>query len=137
MIYRAIVARIVRRAFAAFNRGDATRALARFADDVHFRFAGDHALSVDTRSRDEARRWFARLFALLPSLRFTVHDVLVRGWPWNTIVLTRFSDESLLDGAPFRNHGTQYLRLRWGRVVEDHILVDTQLLAAKLPRQIA
>jgi ketosteroid isomerase-like protein len=132
-MYRLIVAGIVRRAFAAFNRGDAERALARFADDVHFSFAGEHALSADLRGRDQARGWFARLFTLLPSLRFTVHDVVVRGWPWNTVVMTRFSDVALLDGAPFENQGTQFLRLRWGRVVEDHILVDTQKLANKLP----
>jgi ketosteroid isomerase-like protein len=132
-MYRFIIAGIVRRAFAAFNRGDAERALARFADDVHFSFAGEHALSADLRGRDQARGWFARLFTLLPSLRFTVHDVVVRGWPWNTVVMTRFSDVALLDGAPFENQGTQFLRLRWGRVVEDHILVDTQKLANKLP----
>lgn len=132
-MYRLVVARIVRRAFVAFNRGDAGPALARFADDVHFTFAGEHALSADLRGRDRARAWFARLFALLPALRFTVHDVAVRGWPWNTVVLTRFSDVSLLDGAPFENQGTQFLRLRWGRVVEDHILVDTQRLAQALP----
>ncbi len=53
--------------------------------------------------------------------------------PWNTVIATRFSIQaSLRDGRLYRNAGMQYARLRWGRIVEDHIYEDTQTLAWEL-----
>jgi ketosteroid isomerase-like protein len=129
-MYHFIVGRIIRGAFASFSRGDPRPILARFSDEARFTFAGEHALAADLNGREAVRGWFERLFELLPGLQFEVQDVLVRGWPWDTVVMTRFVDR--LPRIGYENFGTQYLRLRWGRVVEDHILVDTQRLAAVL-----
>jgi hypothetical protein len=50
-------------------------------------------------------------------------------------VATRFAVSATLpDGRPYTNEGMQYLRLRWGRAVEDYLYEDTKLLAAELER---
>jgi ketosteroid isomerase-like protein len=38
------------------------------------------------------------------------------------------------DGGQVVNHGVQYLRLRWGRVVEDVLYLDTQTVAEACAR---
>ena len=54
--------------------------------------------------------------------RLEPQAVLVKGWPPNTVVATRFVGQATTrDGEPYGNEGMQFLRLRWGRVVEDYI----------------
>lgn len=134
-MYAFIVERIVRRSFERLNRGDAAPVIALFADDARLRFPGQHALAADCTGKPAIAEWFARLQRLLPGLRFDVHDVHVRGLPWNTRVMTRFTDRiPLADGQQIVNHGVQYLRLRWGRVKEDLLYVDTQVVAEACAR---
>jgi ketosteroid isomerase-like protein len=136
-MYHFIVKRQVRRGFRYLSAGDYEAVLRQFASNVHFTFAGNHALSGDRDSVEAVRQWFQRLYRFFPGLRFEIHDVIVNGWPWNTVVATRFSIQaSLRDGRLYRNAGMQYARLRWGCVVEDHIYEDTQTLALEL-QQIA
>ena len=71
-----------------------------------------------------------------PGLRFEIHDVVVSGWPGNTVVATRFSVRgSLPDGRVYHNAGMQDTRLSWGWSVKDHIYEDTQRLATELQRR--
>lgn len=53
-------------------------------------------------------------------------------------MVTRFRVEATLgDGTPYRNEGVQWVRLRWGRMVEDYVLEDTVRLAEAVRRQSA
>ncbi|MEP7187887.1 MAG: nuclear transport factor 2 family protein [Roseiflexaceae bacterium] len=132
-MYHMIVKRQVRRGFRHLSAGDYEAVLRQFASKVQFTFAGNHALSGDRDSVEAVRQWFQSLYRFFPGLRFEIHDVVVNGWPWNTVVATRFSIQaSLRDGRLYRNAGMQYARLRWGRIVEDHIYEDTQTLALEL-----
>jgi ketosteroid isomerase-like protein len=132
-MYRLIVKRQIRQGFRRLSAGDYEAVLRQFAPNVHFTFAGNHALSGEHNSVEAVRRWFQRLYRFFPGLRFEIHDVVVNGWPGNTVVATRFSIQaSLRDGRLYRNAGMQYAWLRWGRVVEDHIYEDTQTLALEL-----
>jgi hypothetical protein len=55
----------------------------------------------------------------------SVEDVAVSGPPWNLRVIVRFTDRyELISGDSLTNHGFQFLRLAWGKVKEDRILVD-------------
>lgn len=129
-MYAWIVERIVRGGFAELNRGRAEPVLAKFAADARLRFPGRHPLAADVRGKGPIADWFARLLRTFPGIRFELHDVHVRGLPWNTRVLTRFTDTvPMPDGGTVTNHGVQYLRLRWGRVVEDVLYLDTQVVA--------
>jgi hypothetical protein len=72
---------------------------------------------------------------LFPGIRIEPRDVVVNGWPWNTVVATHLEiSATLADGRPYRNEGMQLLRLRWGRVVEDLIFEDTLKLDQELRR---
>jgi ketosteroid isomerase-like protein len=129
-MYAAIVERVIRNGFRQLNRGDIDAVLALFADDAVLQFPGEHALAADCRGKPEIARWFRNLRRLLPTLQFEIVDVTVRGWPWNTRVLTRFVDRVEFANTPtITNRGVQYLRLSWGKVREDVLYLDTQTVA--------
>jgi hypothetical protein len=66
-------------------------------------------------------------------LQLTVHDVWVKGWPWNTIVIMRWSAvQDLPDGSPYNNHGVHIIRMRWGKVFDIDANEDSQLVAHSL-----
>ncbi len=134
-MYATVVERIVRKGFAALSEGNATPALQLFADDARLTFPGCHALAAACQGKAEITEWFDRLLRTLPGIRFELHDVLVRGMPWSTRVLTRFTDfVPLADGSTIRNEGVQFLRIRWGKVVEDTLYLDTQIVADAVTR---
>jgi len=133
MIYRAIVERRLRSAFAALNRGDYRPVLAGFAREVEHSFYGEHALGGSRRTPAGVQRWYARLKAIFPDLHFALDSVLVRGWPWDTVAVVEWRDQfSLRDGQRCGNQGVHVLRLRWGRVTSLRIHCDTQRLVAVL-----
>ncbi|KAB8187012.1 hypothetical protein FH610_003365 [Microbispora catharanthi] len=137
-VYHWITGLRVRRLWRRVGTGDYRAAVAIAAPDVLFRFAGDTPLSVQARGREAFEAWFRDLFARLPGLRLTLRDVVVRGWPWNTTVVVRLdAAATLADGTAYRNEAVQWVRLRWGRMVSDEVLEDTQRLADALRRQAA
>jgi ketosteroid isomerase-like protein len=128
-MYSWLVGRLVRRVFARLSAGDPQAALRLFAPGAHFVFHGDSAFGTDTSDRQEIEAWFHRFAALGPN--FEIHDVIVSGPPWNMRAATRFTDHLRMpDGdGMLHNPGMQYLRMRWGRVKEDLIYIDTQAVA--------
>ena len=134
-MYKLIVRRNVRKAFANLSRGDYEPVVRKFGPGSRFLFAGDHALGGERHGRDEAREWFREMLGRFPGIRIEPVDVLVNGWPWRTTVASHLVITTMLpDGSPYRNEGMQLLRLRWGRVVEDLIFEDTLKLDAVLRR---
>ena len=126
MIYRTVVKRKARGIFEALSRGDWPAAAAELADDVHHVFAGENALGGERHSREGFERWFERLYRLIPEIEFEVHDVAVRGWPWDTAVAIEWTDRGTgADGTPYANHGSHWIRLRWGKSVSVHGYLDT------------
>lgn len=127
-MYRWLVSRKVHAGFDSLGQGDPEPVLKLFRDGSHFLFPGDHSWSLDTTDRSAVVRWFGRFAALHP--QFTVHDVLVKGPPWKTVVAVHGEDRvELSDGYVYRNEWAQRLRLSWGRLQEDRLYVDTQRVA--------
>jgi ketosteroid isomerase-like protein len=134
-MYRFIVKRLLHRSYARISRGEYEAVLEQFAPSVRFAFAGTSVLGGERRGIDEVRQWFELVFELFPGLWLEPQAVVVNGWPWNTVVATRFTVQATLgDGRPYSNEGMQFLRLRWGRVVEDRLYEDTQKLETELQR---
>ena len=134
-MYKFFVRRIVRRTFADLSRGDYDAVVRRFGPRSRFVFAGDHALGGERRGQEAVREWFRAMLGRFPGIRIEPTDVLVNGWPWNTVVATHLEiSATLADGRPYRNEGMQLLRLRFGRVVEDLIFEDTLKLDRVLRR---
>jgi ketosteroid isomerase-like protein len=132
-MYKTIVRSQVRKAYGRLNRGDYEAVASKFGRDGVFCMMGDHAVGGENRGADEVLAWFQRVFRLFPNLRLEPQTITVSGGPWNTVVGTRFLVSSdLPEGRTYRNEGMQFLRLRWGRVVEDRLYEDTQVLAEAL-----
>ncbi|HLZ59532.1 MAG TPA: nuclear transport factor 2 family protein [Ktedonosporobacter sp.] len=132
-MYKAIVRRKVRAGFRALSAGDYEQLLRQFHPQVLFSFAGPAPLGGERRGIEDVRAWFQRLNSDLPGIQFTVHDVIVQGWPWNTLVATRLSIAApRADGSFYRNEAMQFVRLRWGKVIEDRLHEDTYKLVNEL-----
>jgi ketosteroid isomerase-like protein len=134
-MYRRLVVARVRSTWRRMAGGDLAAAAASGHPDMTFRFVGDTPLGADLRGVDAFRQWLEELAVRVPGLSFAVQDVLVGGWPWNTRVAVRFEISAPLPGgATYRNEGVQWLRLRWGRLVDDWVLEDTLALTRGLER---
>lgn len=136
-MYHTIVRAKVRRLWERVaETGDYRLAVAQAAPDVRFRFVGDSSFGADLRGRDEFARWFAQAGEALPGLRLQATEIVVKGWPWNTTVVVRLAvSATLADGSAYTNEGVQWVRIRWGRMVDDYVLEDTARLQAALERQ--
>jgi ketosteroid isomerase-like protein len=134
-VYRFIVKQIVRRTYRRLSEGEWEAVTGIFAPDAVFRMSGTHPLGGERRGAEAIRGWFEQSFTTFPGLQLEPIEVVVGGWPWNTRVTVRFTVRwRRPDGSMYENEGMQFLRLRWGRAVEDYLYEDTQALAAELER---
>jgi ketosteroid isomerase-like protein len=104
--------------------------VALLAEDVHFRFPGDHSWAADFRGKAQARQWLARYQRA--GLRLHPREVVVSGPPWRMTVCTWFTDHATGDDGEvvYRNEGVLVDRLVWGRIREHVSFEDTQRTAA-------
>lgn len=132
-MYHRIVKGIIRKGFQDISNKDYEPLLKQFAPDIHFTFAGQHAMQADFHRRETVREWFYRLHRIFPGFKIVPRNIVVSGFPWNTTAAVQFTvSDTLPDGSAYINHGTQFVRIVWGRVVEDHLLDDTQLMVETL-----
>ena len=127
-MYSWIVGRALRVLEKRLNGGDVPALMKAFDDDAHLVFPGDNSFSGDHRGKSAIGAWIRRFVSLRPS--FAVHDVAAAGPPWNMRIMFRFSDRIVTPGGwEYRNEGMEFLRLRWGKVVEQRVYLDTQKVA--------
>src|SRR4051794_11741084 len=126
-MYKTIAARKARGVFEALSRGEWERTLEDVAPDVHHVFPGDNALGGERHSREAMRRWFERVYLVFPDLNFEVHNVAVKGWPWDMWVAVEWIDRAQpSDGVPYANEGAHWIRLRRGKATEIHAYLDAE-----------
>lgn len=126
-MFKTIARRKAEGVFEALSRGDYDAALADVADDVHHIFPGDNAVGGERHSKEAMRRWFERLYNLFPDLSFEVHNVAVRGFPWDMAVSIEWVDRATaVDGEPYVNEGAHWIRLQWGKATRIHAFLDTE-----------
>src|SRR3954466_12886315 len=102
-MYKAIVRLLARRTFARLSRGELDRFLPLFTPSSVFCFHGDHALGGELRGDEAVQALFERIFRLFPGIRIEPIAIAVNGWPWNTLVATRFTVRAdLPDGSRYR-----------------------------------
>jgi ketosteroid isomerase-like protein len=128
-VYAWLVERLIRRAFDRLSRGEPSAVLAIFGAGTRFSFPGSSSWGIDTTDQAAIEAWFRRFASL--GVEFTIHDVVVKGPPWNTKVRTRGSDRiATTSGAEYTNHWVQCAHLAWGKLTEDVVYLDTERLAA-------
>jgi ketosteroid isomerase-like protein len=134
-MYHAIVRRRLKQLFDAINRGDAERVLRQFAGRFEHSFLGDTALGGSRRTLASTRRWYERLYRLLPDIRFDLDKIALSGGPWNTIAVIEWVEtNSGTDNVRTYNRGIHVVHLRWGRATRLMICPDTIGLKATLDR---
>lgn len=134
-MYHAIVKRRVKALFAAVSHGDAQPVLDALAPRFEHYFLGDHALGGSRTSLEKTRLWYARLYRLLPDIRFELRAIRVSGPPWNTLVCADWLESnSGTDGVRTWTAGMHVVRLAWGKMTYVGIYPDTVGLATTLQR---
>ena len=135
-MYHAIVRRRIVALFDAINRGDAGPVVAGFAPRFeHVMLGGPHALSGRRTRLAATRDWYARLYRLLPDIRFDIHRITVRGMPWSTLATVEWSEtNSGTDGVRTHATGVHVAEIAWGRMTRLLILPDVVKLQATLDR---
>lgn len=127
-MYSWIVGRALRVLQRQLEAGEVDKLAGAFAEDGHLVFPGDSSWSGDHRGRPAIRAWLERFVSLDP--KFEIHEAAVAGPPWNMRIFFRFSDRIVApDGFEYRNTGQEFLRMRWGKVVEQRVALDTQRVA--------
>ena len=135
-MYHTIVKRVAKRIFERVNQKDFEALLKDCASNVHHRFGGQHALGGERHDREALRHWLDRLGRLVPNLQLTVHDVWVKGWPHDTVVIIRWSaTDTFPDGSPYHNHGVHIIRMQWGKIVEIDANEDSESVANMLRKR--
>jgi ketosteroid isomerase-like protein len=134
-MYHAVVRSRVRALFSAVNGGDAEPVLRLFARRFEHSFLGDHALGGSRKTLAATGLWYARLYRLLPDIRFDLQEIWVSGSPWNTVIVILWNEtNSGTDGVRTHNRGLHVMHLRWGRATRLMICPDTVGLKATLDR---
>jgi ketosteroid isomerase-like protein len=127
-MYSWIVGRVVRWLIGRLSAGDADTLIRMFAPDAHLVFPGKSSFAGDHRGRAAIEAWMRRFVALGP--KFEVYDVGVAGPPWNLRVFFRFADRiPIPGGGRYENEGMEYLRIRWGKVHEQRVYLDTEAVS--------
>jgi ketosteroid isomerase-like protein len=136
LMYHTIVRNKLRQAFRDLDAGRCDSVLAQFAPRFDHVLMGDHALGGVRHSLGPTRRWYERLYQVLPDLRFEPQRIIVTGWPWDTTAIVEWVDRATVAGPRhYQNEGVHVFRLRWGRVVSLRVYCDTARLAAALQAQ--
>lgn len=129
-MYRWTMSKLTRLLLARLRCGDPRWLLAFMANDVHFRFLGQHSWAADYHSKRQVHEWLARYVYV--GLQLQPHEIVVSGPPWNTVVCTRFTDSATTPTGDlmYENEGVLFDRVVWGRIREHISYEDTQQTAA-------
>jgi len=134
MLYSHIVKKEIRKTFDHVNNHRWDEAVKAVVPHVHHRVSGAHALGGERHDKEDVRR----LGRVLPTLRLTVNNIWVKGWPWHTTVFAEWdATATLRDGDAYVNRGLHVFTLRWGRVYALEEFQDSQEAARGLAAQAA
>jgi len=136
MIYKGIVTKKVRGTFLDVQNHNYEKIMKGIGVNVVHHFAGNHALGGTRHDTDALRKWFERLGRVFPELTFEVKDVIVKGMPWNTLVVARWvATTKLINGESYVNPGVHFISIRWGKAYKFEVYEDTQVVANGLAKQ--
>ena len=134
-MYHAYVRTRIEKLFKAVNQGDAEPVLRLFAPCFEHFFLGNHALGGSRTTLKATREWYARLYRLLPDIRFDLQRIWVSGAPWRTLVVIEWNEtNSGTDAVRTSNRGIHAMELHWGRARRLVICTDTAGLISTLDR---
>lgn len=114
---------------ARLRRGDIAPSLRLDDPEVNLRFPGESSWGGEFKGKERVGRWLQRFVDV--GLQISPDEVLAGGWPWRSTVCVRGRDHVLSpDGAlVYENRYVIWGHLRWGRLVDYEVYLDTQKVA--------
>jgi ketosteroid isomerase-like protein len=106
--------------------GDLDALLHQFDPACTMTFVGDTPLGADALTGPSLRAWFERFRRLLPNPRFEIQRLAIAGPPWRLRLAAHVLIGGSVAGEPYENQFAHFLVIRWGKVIEDLVLEDTQ-----------
>lgn len=135
-MYGNIIKNKVRKSFDLVNEHSYAELVGTMASDVRHSFAGNHALGGTRNNKASVQQWLERLGRVMPNLKVTVINIVVKGWPHNTLAIVRWRvDATLQNGKPYQNRGAHFITLHWGKVKSIEVYEDSQAVAAAMEQQ--
>jgi ketosteroid isomerase-like protein len=121
---------LLRLVYRKINEGDVEPVLKLLRPDVEFVFPGTSRWGRTYRGKAEMEGFIRELVAL--GLQFRVHDVVVKGWPWNMTIFSVISDQATdPDGRiVYSNRAAEIWRARWGFIASGEVFEDTEKATA-------
>ena len=124
-MYSWIVKQALRRLEKQLGGGEVDKLMAAYGDGAVMVFPGDNSWGGEYRGKAAIRAWAERFVATKPT--FVLGDAAVAGPPWNMRIFFTFTDRIVApDGFEYRNAGMEYVRMRFGKIVEHRVHLDTE-----------
>jgi ketosteroid isomerase-like protein len=120
----------MRWAYGRINDGKPEPVLKLLHEDVVLTFPGTSRWSRTYRGKQELEAFMRELHSL--GLKFEVHDVVAKGWPWNMTVAVVVSDQARgPDGdVTYSNRAVEIWKARWTKIVSGELFEDTEKASA-------
>ncbi len=135
-MYNAFIKYNIRKAFQLINDHKYVEVAEGLALNIQHTFSGNHALGGSRHDLATVKEWFERVGRLLPDLKLTVTNVVVKGWPNNTLAIAQWTAAATLqNGDTYTNHGVHVVRAKWGKITEMTVYEDSQAVANALEKQ--
>ncbi|KAK9895762.1 hypothetical protein P389DRAFT_170489 [Cystobasidium minutum MCA 4210] len=136
MVYHTIVKKIAAQNFERVNVKDHEAILKGCTDNIKHRFGGDHALGGERNDKEHLRQWFQRLAICAPGLKLTVRNTWVKGGPWDTTIIIRWTaTDTFPNGKPYNNHGVHIIKMAWFKVYDIDANEDSQVVDRMMKAQ--
>jgi ketosteroid isomerase-like protein len=121
---------LLRWVYRKVNDGDVEPILKLVRSDAVFVFPGANRWGRTYRGKVELEGFVRELVAL--GLQFQVHDVVVKGWPWNMTIYSLISDRATgPDGrVTYENRAVEIWKARWGLIASGEVFEDTEKATA-------
>ena len=128
-VYAKAFERMLRRNVRLLMEGNVDALAGFYADDAQLVFPGDNSWGPVYRGRDEIRGFLERFLRV--GIRGEVHEVLIKGPPWDTTLLVHFTDHARgADGdLVYENDAIVRIKARWGKIVYEQVYEDTEKVA--------
>jgi ketosteroid isomerase-like protein len=129
-LYALVVRAVLQHNTRQLLAGNPTPLLRGFAANGEIVLDGQHSWSGRHTGHAAISAFLERLRAERISVH--VHETLVTGPPWRTLISARFSDHAVdTDGSRIygQDHAVMLVQIRWGQITQMRIYEDTQRVA--------
>lgn len=109
--------------FSGLNNHDIEDIVSPFLEEASLVFPGYNSLGGFYLGKKKVRKFFQRLFLLVPDIHFTIKNVLQSD---RNIVVEWVSTGITKKGIPYANNGVSFLEMENGCVKEMRLYLDTE-----------